>query len=282
MPLIDATRARHFADHWIDAWNRHDLEAVLSHYAEDLEFCSPLIVDLAGEPSGVLRGKPAVRAYWEKGLQRLPDLHFDLLDVLAGIDQITVYYRGHRGMVTECFQFDAEGRVIRAAANYAVAPEERIALALPALDPVTVPGRTTSIYPTQALRDRVVGRCKQPLGDALGLQTFGVNRVTLAPGGVSALRHWHTRQDEFIQVIEGVVTLITEQGEQRLAAGMCAGFPSGKADGHQLVNRGDRDAVYLEVGDRLPGDSAHYPGEDLRAAAVRGAYVFTRNDGTPY
>jgi uncharacterized cupin superfamily protein len=157
-----------------------------------------------------------------------------------------------------------------------------IPLTLPALDPAQVPARTTSIYPTEALRALVAGRRKQALGDALGLQTFGVNLVTLEPGALSALRHWHTRQDEFIYVLEGEVTLVTERGEQVLGAGHCAGFPAGRADGHQLLNRGSVAAVYLEVGDRLPGDRAHYPEADLEARAGRGAYALFHKDGTPY
>lgn len=155
-------------------------------------------------------------------------------------------------------------------------------LALPALDPADVPARTGSIYPTEELRSLTIGRSKQALGDALGLQTFGVNLVRLEPGAMSAARHCHTRQDEFIYVLEGELTLVTENGEQVLGAGLCAGFPAGKPDGHQLINRGDRVAVYLEVGDRLPGDRAHYPDEDLEARATRSGYGFFHKDGTPY
>lgn len=153
---------------------------------------------------------------------------------------------------------------------------------LPALDPETVPARTVSLYPTPELRAVTIGRSKRALGDALGLQTFGVNLVTLEPGAASALRHWHTRQDEFVYVLEGEIILVTDIGEQCLRAGMCAGFPAGKADGHHLINRGSRAAIYLEVGDRLPGDRAHYPDEDLEAFASRGACAFAHKDGSPY
>jgi uncharacterized cupin superfamily protein len=168
--------------------------------------------------------------------------------------------------------------------NPEISPMKRTAtpLTLPALDPAQVPARTASIYPTEALRSATAGRSKQALGDALDLQTFGVNLVTLEPGARSALRHWHTRQDEFIYVLEGEVTLVTDRGEQILCAGQCAGFPAGQPDGHRLLNRGDVAAVYLEVGDRLPGDQAYYPDEDLEARAVRGAYGFFHKDGTPY
>lgn len=282
MPLIDPAKARQFAELWIDAWNRHDLDAVLSHYTDDFQFSSPLTIEMAGKTSGILKGKTAVRAYWEKGLQQVSDLQFQLLDVLTGMDQLTLYYRGHRGTVTECFHIDGRGQVTLASASYGIDHASPIPLDLPALDPAGVPGRITSIYPTDELRSRIVGRYKQALGDVLDLQTFGVNRVTLAPGGISALRHWHTRQDEFIYVLEGEVTLIAEHSEQCLGADTCAGFPAGKSDGHQLINRGNRRAVYLEVGDRLPGDAAHYPDDDLQATAVRGAYVFAHKDGTPY
>lgn len=155
-------------------------------------------------------------------------------------------------------------------------------LALPALDPVDIPARTGSLYPTEVLRSLTQGRSKQALGDALGLHTFGVNLVRLEPGAMSAVRHWHTRQDEFVYVLEGELTLVTEGGEQALGAGMCAGFPAGKPDGHQLINRTDRAAVYLEVGDRLPGDRSHYPDADLEARATSGGYGFFHQDGTPY
>lgn len=152
----------------------------------------------------------------------------------------------------------------------------------PALDPAALPARTGSTYPTEAFRSAAQGRAKHALGDALGLQNFGVNLVRLEPGAMSALRHWHTRQDEFIYVLEGEVTLITESGEQCLHPGQCAGFPAGQPDGHHLVNRGGAVAVYLEVGDRLPGDRAHYPDADLEARAVRGGYGFFHKDGTAY
>lgn len=155
-------------------------------------------------------------------------------------------------------------------------------LNLPALAPDAVSARTSSNYPTEEQRERVKGRSKQALGDALGLQNFGVNLVRLEPGAISAFRHWHSRQDEFVYVLEGELTLVTEAGEQCLAAGTCAGFPAGRADGHQLVNRSSGVAVYLEVGDRLPGDRAHYPEEDLEGHATRGGYEFRHKDGTPY
>ena len=138
-----------------------------------------------------------------------------------------------------------------------------------------------SIYP-EPFASRMAGRVKHPLGDLFGLTNFGVNLTRLAPGAVSALRHAHTRQDEFILVIEGNPTLVTDAGETRLAPGMCAGFKAGTGDAHQLRNDGTDEAVYLEVGDRTPGDSASYPDEDLQAVMGTGGWRFLHKDGQPY
>lgn len=113
-----ARSPKEFALGWIDAWNAHDLDAVLAHYRDDFEFSSPLIREFAGEPSGQLVGKDAVRAYWQLGLSRLPDLHFEFVDVLAGIDSLVILYRGHRGLTAEYFEFDAEDMVRRGRALY--------------------------------------------------------------------------------------------------------------------------------------------------------------------
>jgi uncharacterized cupin superfamily protein len=154
-------------------------------------------------------------------------------------------------------------------------------LKLPAIDPATVESKPGSNYPAH-FKPRVAGRSKQRLGDALGLKNFGVNFTTIKPGSASALRHWHVKQDEFVYIVSGELVMVTDAGEQLLTAGMCAGFPAGNADGHHLVNRSTRDAVYLEVGDRTPGDGASYPDDDLVARAVDGGWQFTRKDGTPY
>jgi SnoaL-like domain len=116
---MDRAFAERFATEWIDAWNAHDLDRVLSHYANNFEMSSPYIVALAGEPSGTLVGKSAVGAYWRKALSLFPDLHFDLISVLAGANSIALYYKGARGrLVAEVFHFDAEQKVSRAFAHY--------------------------------------------------------------------------------------------------------------------------------------------------------------------
>jgi len=149
------------------------------------------------------------------------------------------------------------------------------------IDPQDVPIRQGSNYP-DAFKPRVAGRLKQRLGDAAGLSNFGVNQVTLQPGGQSALRHWHLKQDEFVYVLSGELTLITDAGEQVLTAGMAAGFPAGEANGHRLVNRSDRVAVYLEVGDRTPNDEVTYPDDDLLAKHSPQGWVFTHKDGSAF
>ncbi len=152
---------------------------------------------------------------------------------------------------------------------------------LPAIHPATVPARTSSIYPAPFL-DGVEGREKRALGNALGLTKYGVNLTCLKPGLMSAQRHWHSNEDEFVFVLEGELVLVTEAGEQVLTAGMAAGSPAGAADGHHLLNRTDKDAVYLEVGDRVTRDEVEYPDIDLRLSRRDGKDVFTHKDGTPY
>jgi uncharacterized cupin superfamily protein len=145
------------------------------------------------------------------------------------------------------------------------------------------PPRTKrTIYP-EPFASRVAGRLKRPLGDLFGLANFGVNLTRLAPGAMSALRHAHTRQDEFVYILEGHPTLRTDEGGTRLAPGMCAGFRAGTGNAHHLVNETPEDVVYLEVGDRTPGDGASYPDDDLEAVFVgAGQWKILHKDGTPY
>lgn len=119
MPLLSKEFAQAFADEWIAAWNSHDVERVLSHYCDDFEFSSPVIITVAGEVSGRLKGKTAVGAYWTKALQMIPHLHFELHHVLVGIDNLVILYQGHRGRVAEVFFFDGNSKVCRAHACYA-------------------------------------------------------------------------------------------------------------------------------------------------------------------
>ena len=159
--------------------------------------------------------------------------------------------------------------------------EERKKLRAPALDPATVVPGPPSDYPAPFLA-LVVGRERRRLGDALGLTNFGVNLMRLPPGCGSSQRHWHTRQDEFVYVVAGEVVLVTDGGEQPLTAGMAAGFPAGKADGHHLINRSTRDALLLEVGDRTAGDEVDYSDIDMMVRWVDGEERYLRKDGEPY
>jgi uncharacterized cupin superfamily protein len=164
-----------------------------------------------------------------------------------------------------------------------------------ARNPVTAPARPTAIAAAEApvnnkksnypepFFSRMAKREKRPLGNLFGLTNFGVNLTRLFPGGQSALRHAHTKQDEFIYILEGEPTLVTDAGETQLRPGMCSGFKAGSGDAHHLINRTDRDVVYLEAGDRTAGDAGSYPDDDLQAALDEsGAWRFTHKDGRPY
>jgi len=143
------------------------------------------------------------------------------------------------------------------------------------------PRRRPSNYP-EPFFSRMAKREKRPLGDLFGLKSFGVNLTRLSPGGESALLHQHSRQDEFVYILQGEPTLITDTGEVSLAPGMCAGF-SARGIAHQLVNRTEKDVVYLEIGDRADGDMVNYPNDDLQAVlGADGKWTFTHKDGRSY
>ena len=116
---MDNAFAEHFANDWIDSWNSHDLQRILSHYADDFEMSSPVIIQVANEPSGTLRGKTTVGDYWTKALQLIPHLHFELIATLVGVSSITLYYRGARGrLAAEVFHFNQDKKVAKAFAHY--------------------------------------------------------------------------------------------------------------------------------------------------------------------
>ena len=138
-----------------------------------------------------------------------------------------------------------------------------------------------SNYP-EPFASRMAGRQKHPLGDLFGLTNFGVNLTRLMPRAVSALRHAHTRQDEFVYILQGHPTLHTDEGRTRLSPGMCAGFRAGTGNGHRLINETEDEVIYLEIGDRTPGDEGRYPDDDLQALLSDGKWKFTHKDGTPY
>jgi uncharacterized cupin superfamily protein len=152
---------------------------------------------------------------------------------------------------------------------------------LPALDPSTVEEKRGSGYP-EPFKSLMGDRMKKRLGEACGLTQFGVNLVTLGPGGQSALRHWHTLEDEFVYVLEGEVVLVTDAGEQVLSAGMCAGYPAGKRDAHHFVNRSNKTAKYLEIGTRVESDAAFYPDDDLLWVETEQGTVAAHKDGRKY
>ena len=144
------------------------------------------------------------------------------------------------------------------------------------------PARTKpSNYP-EPFASRMAGRVKQPLGDLFGLTNFGVNLTRLAPKAVSSLRHSHSKQDEFIYILQGNPVLHTDEGQTQLAPGLCAGFKAGTGNGHRLVNESTEEVVYLEAGERTPGDEGSYPDDDLKALLVEGNWQYVHKDGAPY
>ena len=157
--------------------------------------------------------------------------------------------------------------------------EKQIPIAVTAAD--VRPRSRSSVYPAP-FAPRMAGREKRVLSDLFGLANFGVNLTRLAPSGSSALRHAHAKQDEFIYILQGRPMLHTDEGRTQLAPGMCAGFKAGTSNAHRLVNDTAEEVVYLEVGDRTPGDEVNYPDDDLKSLQVEGKWQFVHRDGTRY
>lgn len=152
---------------------------------------------------------------------------------------------------------------------------------MPKIDISSVPGRKGSSYPPP-FGERMAGRVRRALGDAAGLTDFGVNLLHLPPGAWSSQRHWHIEQDEFIYVLSGELTLVTNAGAETLRAGDCAGFKAGDEDGHHLQNRSNADATFLEMGTRPPADAAFYSDIDMKVSAEEPHGTYRHRDGTPY
>ena len=152
---------------------------------------------------------------------------------------------------------------------------------MPKIDIAAVPERNTTSYP-EPFRQAVSGRFFRALGQAGNLTQFGVNLVRLTPGAWSSQRHWHEKEDEFLMVLEGELVLVEDEGETILHAGDAAGFKAGVPNGHHLLNRTERDAVFLVVGSRAPAERAHYPDVDLAYEAIEGRVRYTNKAGEPF
>jgi len=150
---------------------------------------------------------------------------------------------------------------------------------MPKIDLAAVPERKGAGYP-KPFDAPCASRTRRRLGDAGGLQDFGVNLMTLPPGGWSSQRHWHSHEDEFVYVLEGELTLIEDDGETPLKAGECAAFPKSTGNGHHLQNRSSTVTVYLEVGSRQPDDLTTCSDIDMKSSNADGRFV--HKDGTPY
>ncbi|MFC1235004.1 cupin domain-containing protein [Vibrio sp. F74] len=139
-----------------------------------------------------------------------------------------------------------------------------------------------SIYP-EPFADRVKDRTKRKLGDFFQLENFGVNYTVLAPNSMSALKHHHIMQDEFIYVIAGNPTLIYGEDEIQMNPGDCMGFKANSGVGHQLVNNTSEDVIFIEVGDRSPNESVTYPDDDLALTQeINGSWSVLHKDGSTY
>ncbi len=152
---------------------------------------------------------------------------------------------------------------------------------MPKIDIGKIAIDTYSGYP-EPFRKTVIGRERKRLGNAVGLDQFGVNLTRLKPGAASSQRHWHKYEDELVYVLEGELVLVEDEGETVLAPGDAAGWKAGVANGHCLVNRGDRDAVFLEVGSRAPREVATYPDIDMLAERDDKRQRYLHKSGAPY
>jgi uncharacterized cupin superfamily protein len=152
---------------------------------------------------------------------------------------------------------------------------------MPKIDIAKLPVGSRSNYP-EPFNRLVVGRERKRLGNAVGLDQYGVNLTTLKPGAASSLRHWHEKEDELVYILEGEVVLIEDDGETVLKPGDAAGFKANVANGHQLVNKSGRDAVYLEIGTRSEHERADYPDLDLVMIRDDKGGHFSQKDGKPY
>jgi uncharacterized cupin superfamily protein len=152
---------------------------------------------------------------------------------------------------------------------------------MPKIDIDSLSTDSATGYP-EPFRQVVLGRSRKRLGNAAGLTQFGVNLTTLKPGAASAQRHWHAAEDEFVYMLAGEVVLCENGGEVVLRPGDAAGFKAGVADGHCLINRSDRDAVYLEIGTRAVRERAEYPDIDMRMERDEQGARFLHKSGEPY
>ena len=152
---------------------------------------------------------------------------------------------------------------------------------MPKLNPAQAPVRTGSAYP-EPYASQMAGRSAQLLGDLAGLTQFSVNIVTLAPGGVASLRHWHLREDEFAMVLEGVLVLVEDSGETEMRAGDCAAWKAGVANGHRFINRSDAPGRFLVVGTKVEEDICTYVDVDMKVHISGAGNRFTYHDGSDW
>ena len=151
-----------------------------------------------------------------------------------------------------------------------------------AISAIDIPARAAVSFYPEPFISRMEGRQKRQLGEFFGLKNFGVNLTRLAPEAISSLRHAHTKQDEFVYIVQGNPTLRTNEGSLRLSPGMCVGFPCGTGNAHHLHNETAEDVLYLEIGDRTSGDDVSYPDDDIQLVRREGNGQYVHKDGSAY
>jgi uncharacterized cupin superfamily protein len=152
---------------------------------------------------------------------------------------------------------------------------------MPKIDIAKVPVDSRTNYP-EPFNRAVEGRSRRRLGNAAGLDQFGVNLTTLKPGSATALRHWHEKEDELVYILEGEVVLIEDAGETLLNRGDAAGFKANVRNGHHLMNKSKRDAVLLEIGTRSKKERAEYADIDMQVIRDESGFRYLHKDGKPY
>lgn len=152
---------------------------------------------------------------------------------------------------------------------------------MPKIDITAAPLKTGSIYP-EPYSGQMAGRSSRRLGQHAGLTQFGVNLVTLEPGAVASLRHWHLREDEFAMVVSGDLILVEDEGEIPMTAGECAAWKAGVANGHRFVNRSGAAASFLVVGTKHPEEIATYSDVDMKVHLAGPEPRFTYHDGSEW
>jgi uncharacterized cupin superfamily protein len=246
--VINQERARALAERWVAAWNAHDLEAVLEHYADDVEFHSPFVVRVLGEESGMVRGLERLREYFGRALEAYPELRFDLHGVSTGVDSIALRYTSVGGLdATELMTLNSEGKVSSVRAHYGSAPGTFVAHNVFA-----------DSWDSEQARPGYSWK-RMRLGRRIGTELIGASVYELAPGAASFPYHSHNANEELLLVLEGAPSLRTPRGVEQLQPGDAVAFPPGRQGAHQVLNQTEKVARILIASTMISPEIAEYP-----------------------